>query len=57
MSFSVPILILAWRRPDKLSKLLSQLKKARPRKLYISIDGPDKTDLCKRKVLFNRLAL
>ena len=51
MSFSVPILILAWRRPDKLSKLLSQLKKARPRKLYISIDGPDKTDLCKRKVL------
>ncbi len=51
MSFPVPILILAWKRPEKLKKLLSQLKKARPRKLYISIDGPDKTDLCKRKVL------
>ena len=50
MSFEIPILILAWKRPDKLKILLSKLKEFKPKKLYISIDGPNDDAICKKKV-------
>ena len=35
-----PVLIIAFNRPDFLNKLLLTLKKVKPKKIYISIDGP-----------------
>ena len=37
---NTPILITAWRRVEKLEELLLTLKKNKPRKIYISCDGP-----------------
>lgn len=36
----VPILILAYNRPDHSKKLLNRLKLIKPKSLYINIDGP-----------------
>lgn len=40
MSFDTPILIIAWRRPDKVYKLLKLLSCIKPKKIYVSCDGP-----------------
>lgn len=50
MSFSIPILILAWKRPEKLKLLILKLKSAKPNKIYVSIDGPNNDRLCIKKV-------
>ena len=39
-----PILITAWRRLDKLEKLLEAIKANKPKKIYISCDGPRKNN-------------
>lgn len=36
----VPVLLIAYRRPDTTALVLAQIKKARPSKLYISINAP-----------------
>lgn len=36
-----PILVLAWRRPDLLSRAIEAVRAARPRSLYIACDGPN----------------
>jgi hypothetical protein len=40
MSYSVPILLIAWRRPHEFSEVLNSLKSLAPSKLYIACDGP-----------------
>ena len=40
-SFSVPILILAWKRVDTLSQLINALRPLRPSNLFIACDGPN----------------
>ena len=42
MFMNTPILITAWRRFEKLEKLLLSIKKNKPKKIYISCDGPRK---------------
>ena len=42
MTFNTPILIIAWRRPDKLHKLITSLKHLKPKNIYIACDGPNK---------------
>ena len=36
----VPVLIIAWKRPDKLKNVISALRKVKPDQLYIACDGP-----------------
>lgn len=36
----VPVLILAYNRPYQVRRLLAALRSVRPRKIYLSIDGP-----------------
>jgi hypothetical protein len=38
--FKIPILILTYNRPKKFLKVLRSLKLVKPRKIYISCDGP-----------------
>jgi hypothetical protein len=40
MAFQIPILIIAWRRPELLSGLLRALRPFRPEFLYVACDGP-----------------
>ena len=39
MSFQTPILIIAWKRPDKVMKLINSMKILKPQKIYIACDG------------------
>ena len=45
----VPILITAWKRPEKVQKLLNAVSQYKPTKLYISCDGPIKILIQKKK--------
>ena len=38
--YKLPILILTYNRPEQLSKLVNQIKKIRPMKIYVGCDGP-----------------
>ncbi len=40
--FKVPILFLAYNRPEITKITIKNIKKIRPYKIYISIDGPKK---------------
>ena len=54
----VPILITAWKRPEKVQKLLNAVSQYKPTKLYISCDGPNKDiDGQKEKVAETRLII
>ena len=37
---NTPILLIAWRRPDTLEKVIDALRLIQPTKLYIACDGP-----------------
>ena len=41
-SFDVPILILAFNRPDRLRDLIDRLREIRPSTLFLAVDGPRK---------------
>ena len=48
-----PILLLGFNRPDFMAAQIAAIKKARPRQLYIAVDGPraekpDETELCRK---------
>ncbi|GEM_PF-801845 len=49
----IPILILAYNRKDKTRQLLEKIKKYKPTKLYISIDGPKLKDLSQINEVIN----
>ena len=38
--FTVPILLMAYNRPDTTAKVFEKIKKIKPLKLYVSVDGP-----------------
>ncbi|HYX05310.1 MAG TPA: hypothetical protein VE912_01120 [Bacteroidales bacterium] len=42
MELQVPILFIIFNRPNTTSKVFEQIKKVRPRKIYIAADGPRK---------------
>jgi hypothetical protein len=49
MGYETPILLLFWRRPDTLKKVLYEIKKIRPKKLFLSCDGYKETDFATKK--------
>ena len=42
--YSVPILLIIWKRPQKILSLINALRKVKPSEIYISCDGPISTD-------------
>ena len=60
--FQVPILILAFNRPDYLIQLIEKLEVVRPQNIYLAIDGPralkpDEAALCQEcERLFDNLS-
>ena len=38
--FSTPILLIVWRRPKETIEVINSLRKIKPKKLFISCDGP-----------------
>ena len=36
----IPILVLGYNRPEHIRKLILSLRKVKPKKIYISLDGP-----------------
>ena len=45
MSFETPILLIVFNRPDKTKLVFNEIKKIKPKKLFISCDGPRKNEL------------
>jgi hypothetical protein len=53
MSLNTPILFIIFNRPETTRQVFNQIKKAKPRKLYVAADGPRSThpkdfDKCER---------
>ena len=40
MSFSTPVLLIAFNRPERTAQVLQSLAEIRPQKLYVACDGP-----------------
>ena len=47
---NIPVLILAFNRPEITNKLFQKLKILRPKKIYINIDGPREKNLNDKKL-------
>jgi len=43
--FETPIILIAWKRPEKTYKVINSIKKIEPKNLYVACDGPLKNDL------------
>lgn len=55
---NTPILIITFNRPDFLKRIISVLKKIRPKKIYFKIDGPrenNKKDLVEIQKVFKEI--
>tara|TARA_B100002019_G_C21133716_1_gene529632 strand:- start:22 stop:918 length:897 start_codon:yes stop_codon:yes gene_type:complete len=58
---NTPILIITFNRPDFLKKIISVLKKIKPKKIYFKIDGPrqgnknDEVQILKTKKIINEI--
>ena len=54
---NTPILIITFNRPDFFKKVISVLKKIKPKKIYFKIDGPrlgnknDEEQILKTKII------
>ena len=56
--FETPILLISWKRPQKTLKVLNEIRKISPTKIYLACDGPIKNDpVNKEKVLQTRKIL
>ena len=56
--FQTPILLISWKRPQKTLKVLNEIRKISPTKIYLACDGPIKNDpVNKEKVLQTRKIL
>ena len=40
MSFNTPILLIVFNRPEKTQNLFEIIKKIKPKRLFVSADGP-----------------
>jgi len=54
---NIPVLILGYNRPKHIKKLITSLKKIKPKNIFISLDGPKKneTDRIKCHVVKNEI--
>jgi hypothetical protein len=39
-AFSVPVLLLGFNRPDKIRRVVAQLREVRPSRVFVAVDGP-----------------
>tara|TARA_B100000965_G_scaffold406860_1_gene449935 strand:+ start:15073 stop:16032 length:960 start_codon:yes stop_codon:yes gene_type:complete len=44
MPFQTPILIIAWRRPETVSKVIEAIKPFTPSNIYVACDGPNSSN-------------
>ena len=51
--FETPILLIAWKRPDKTKKIIESIKKVKPRYFYVACDGKTENN----KILNNQVNL
>ena len=42
MSFDTPVLLIAWKRPTKVLKVIDSLKQVKPNYIYVACDGPNR---------------
>ena len=42
MSFDTPVLLIAWKRPNKVLKVIASLKQLKPNYIYVACDGPNR---------------
>lgn len=54
MAFKVPILLIAFNRPELVSKVIDSLRLIKPAKIYVACDGPNEKKLNKEKVRLTR---
>ena len=47
----VAVLLLIWRRPIHVKKVINALRRVSPKKIYISSDGPIKDDLKNKELV------
>ena len=40
MTFNLPVLVIAWNRPEHVLKLIDSLREIKPNNIYVVIDGP-----------------
>ncbi len=50
--FNTPILLISWKRPEKTLKVINQIRKIKPTKIYFACDGPLKGDHLNQKKVF-----
>ena len=55
--FLTPILLIAWRRPETIKKVINSMRIVKPRKIYIACDGPNDNPVEKRDVQETRLTI
>tara|TARA_Y100001968_G_C19426010_1_gene754403 strand:+ start:1582 stop:2544 length:963 start_codon:yes stop_codon:yes gene_type:complete len=49
MTYTTPVLLIAWRRPLQTSKVIDELRKIKPINLFVACDGPIPNDLEQEK--------
>jgi len=52
VSFDVPILVLAFNRPERLRGLIARLREVRPASLFLSVDGPRQNSESDARLVF-----
>ena len=40
MSFEIPVLLIAWRRPETTRKVIEAIRKVQPARMYVACNGP-----------------
>jgi len=54
MSFSVPVLLITWRRPGATAEVIKSLREISPKNIYIHSDGPRDNSNDLEKILETR---
>ena len=53
MTFDTPILILAWKRPDKVYRIINSIRNIKPQNIYVACDGANKENYIEIKKVEN----
>ena len=57
-SFETPVLLIAWRRPEHLKRVIRMLQLVKPRYVFVAVDGPrDGVDYSDERQLIEKTKL